>query len=84
MSKKSRIVLPGPGAFFSHPDDELTGDTIEQGLLNSIKDGSFDQLFNAMAGSAIRLSNLTQRHIIRISNPNVDHEGVYNWPFFVE
>jgi hypothetical protein len=84
VEKKLALYYPARVFFVVHPDNELIGDTIEQGLLNSIKDGSFDQLFDAMAGSAIRLSNLTQRHIIRISNPNVEHEGVYNWPFFVE
>lgn len=66
--------------FFVHPEDTQLANVIETGLKAAIEDGSFDILFDSVQGDAVRKTQLSKRKTIELSNPNVDSNGVYQWP----
>lgn len=66
--------------FFVHPDNHELADAIEEGLLTSISDGSFDLLFNSIEAGAISQAKLRERTIFKLENPLVNSRDVYSWP----
>lgn len=80
VEKNLSFVYPAYVFYFVHPDNNLLGDAIENGLHSAIADGSFDILFNSVEGDALKKANLAIRKFIHLDNPNVSEKGVYQWP----
>lgn len=70
------FVLHYPSAvyFFVNRRNAPLAAALEQGLLAAIEDGSFDQLFNASHGEALRRANLGKRRVIELDNPELSPE----------
>lgn len=60
--------------------NNLLGDAIESRLHSVIADGSFTILFDSVEGDVLNKVNLVARKLIHRDNPNVNKEGVYQWP----
>ncbi|MDN4503003.1 transporter substrate-binding domain-containing protein [Alteromonadaceae bacterium BrNp21-10] len=67
------IALRYPSAvyFFVTKENKALQATIQLGLNNAIKDGSFDRLFNQYVKSDLLRSQLSARKILNIANPNM-------------
>lgn len=80
VEKNIAFHYPSYVFFFVHPNNHDLANAIEQGLLISIQDGSFDFLFNAIEAGAINKANLPNRTLFKLENPFVDSSEVYAWP----
>lgn len=69
VDKSLTLVYPSAYYFFVNRANEVVAEAIERGLNRALDDGSFDQVFMAHFGEAIRRANLDQRTILRIDNP---------------
>ncbi|MER2490544.1 amino acid ABC transporter substrate-binding protein [Catenovulum sediminis] len=67
------LIYPMAMYFFVSRDNKALQQLIEQGLENAIADGSFDKLFYQAPHikNALARAQLSQRTVIRISNPNL-------------
>lgn len=78
LSIEPRVLLIYPFAmyFFVAPDNQALATAIEQGFMQAIEDGSYDQLFFAhpMIKDAISLARLQERVVIRLENPNMSEQ----------
>ena len=73
IEKRILLIYPLPMYFFVEKDDEVLARAIEQGLRNSIEDGSFDEFFfnRPIIKNALEQGNLSERLVLRIPNPNL-------------
>ena len=55
--------------FFVRPDNDQLAGQIERGLEAAIADGSFDRLFNQTHQPILKALAVSQRRVIRLSNP---------------
>ena len=65
------IRYPTAFYFFVNQRNVALARRIEQGLNRAIADGSFDRLFQAHFGKAIRQSRLSQRQTLSLANPDL-------------
>ncbi|WP_221935054.1 transporter substrate-binding domain-containing protein [Catenovulum sediminis] len=67
------LVYPLAAYFFVNSNNFKLAQAIENGLLEMIEDGSFDEFFysNPMISQALKNAELERRKIFRISNPNM-------------
>lgn len=73
IEKRILLVYPLPMYFFVGKNDEGLAQAIEQGLRNSITDGSFDEFFfnRPIIKNALEQANLAERLVLRIPNPSL-------------
>lgn len=73
IEKRILLIYPLPMYFFVEKGDEALARAIEQGLRNSIEDGSFDEFFfnRPIIKNALEQANLSERLVLRIPNPNL-------------
>ena len=73
IEKRILLIYPLPMYFFVEKDDEDLAGAIEQGLRNSIENGSFDEFFfnRPIIKNALEYANLAERLVLRIPNPNL-------------
>lgn len=78
----SNIALVYPTAFYTFvgKNNAELAELIERGLEASIKDGSFDKLFNLHFQPLIEKAGLKNRKIFRISNPTLPEKTPLNRP----
>lgn len=71
LSIEPNVVFRYPTAayFFVNPRNTKLAATLRRGFEIAIADGSFDDLFNAHFGHALRALNLGGRRVIELSNP---------------
>ncbi|MFC3530921.1 hypothetical protein ACFOLG_01865 [Vogesella facilis] len=74
LTVEPHIVLHYPAAeyFFVSPGKPYLARHLHQGLLRAKADGSFDQLFHAHFDPLLQRARLSERRIIRLSNPLLD------------
>lgn len=63
------LYYPAAAYFFVNRQNKTLANAIETGLHSAIRDGSFEQLFQAYYGDFIRKAHLDKRTIIRLNNP---------------
>jgi hypothetical protein len=68
------LYIPLPIYFFVTPNRPELSKRIEEGLLAMIDDGSFDEMFNDEFGELIESTNLPNRRVFSINNPNLSPE----------
>lgn len=78
---EKNLILHYPAAyyFFVNRNNKRLGDALERGLVKSIQDGSFDELYFSTFGAAISQLNLEKRRIISIANPALTTENAEFW-----
>lgn len=71
MYIEKTLVIYYPSAYYFFVDNKNTilAEKIENGLIMAIEDGSFDKLFNCFYGDTIERTNLQDRKIIQLDNP---------------
>ena len=86
LTVEERVLLVYPFAmyFLVAPDNKRLHDLIYQGFEEAIMDGSFDELFYNDEGirSALDKSNLSERVVFRIPNPNMGPKTPTDRPEF--
>lgn len=70
------LYYPYPVFFYVSPKRPQLAQDLEQGLLQSMKDGSFDQLFERHHGKYIEQANLAKRHLIYLDTPDASHKAI--------
>ncbi len=65
------VRYPSAVYFFVHKDNKLLAEAIEQGLSESISDGSFDTLFDKSLSPFLKSCRLDERTILDLDNPDV-------------
>lgn len=78
IEKDLLLFIPLPTYFFVSPKKPKLAERIEVGLSAMLEDGSFDDLFNQEFGELIKKSNLKNRRIFKINNPNLSPETPLN------
>ncbi len=78
IEKNLLIYYPWPYYFFFNRQDEALKARVETGLRRMMKDGSFDAIFQKYNGAAIRLADLKNRRVIRITNHLLPKETPLN------
>lgn len=68
------LYIPLPTYFYVTPNQPKLAKRIEEGLLAMIEDGSFDEMFNDEFGELIKTTNLPNRRVFSIDNPNLSPE----------
>lgn len=73
---ENSIALSYPAAcyFFVKKDNHVLAEALSDGLKAAINDGSFDTLFYAHFGEAIRKANLDKRKVFYLTNPTMSDE----------
>ncbi len=73
VEKRILLVYPFAMYYFVAPDNQRLHDLIYSGMEQAIIDGSFDKLFfsHPMVKDALERSNLGERIVFRIPNPNM-------------
>ncbi len=78
LEVENRILLIYPFAmyFFVAQDRQALAADIQNGFRRAIDDGSYDKLFfqHQMVKDALKQSNLKQRLVLRLENPNMSPE----------
>lgn len=76
IEEKILLIYPFAMYFFVGPEERVLANDIERGFRRAIEDGSFDQLFfsHPMIKDALELSNLSDRIIFRLPNPNMSRQ----------
>lgn len=76
VEEKHMLVYPFAMYFFVSKDNIAFGKDIERGFMNAIEDGSYDELFfsSPVVREALTKSNLSQRKVYRLDNPNMTAE----------
>ncbi|GLS90505.1 hypothetical protein GCM10007916_15720 [Psychromonas marina] len=82
VEDKTLLIYPFAMYFYVNKNDHDLHDKLTQGFETAIADGSFDRLFlnNPMIKEALQKSNLSQRNVIRIKNPNMHPDTPVNRP----
>lgn len=84
VEKNLMLSYPTYVFYFVAKENKALAKRLRQGLLASINDGSFDSLFNRYKGAALENAKLKKRKVFQLENPNVNQDGVYQWPSLVE
>lgn len=63
------LLYPTAFYFFVAPDNQALAEELQQGLERALADGSFDRLFFAYYGDALKRARLSERHLIELDNP---------------
>lgn len=73
VEEKVLLIYPLAMYLYVNKNDQVLHDKLVSGFEIAIEDGSFDELFfnNPMIKDALQKSNLKNRNIIRIANPNM-------------
>lgn len=76
LAVESSFVLHYPAAvyFFVNRNNPALAAALERGLLDAIDDGTFDQLFYASHGDALRRAQFGKRRIFTLTNPELTQE----------
>ena len=76
VEKNLLLVYPLTMNFYVAPDNQELHDIIYKGLEMAIQNGAYDEFFfkHPMVKDALEKSNVSQRRVIRIQNPNVHPE----------
>lgn len=73
IEKKVLLIYPFAMYLYVKKDNKVLHDKLYKGFEMAIADGSFDKLFlnNQMIKDALQKTNLKNRNVIRIDNPNM-------------
>lgn len=73
VEKRILLVYPFAMYFFVAKDNHMLARVIEEGMRNAIADGSYNDIFfaNPVIKDALDRSNLKERIVFRLSNPNM-------------
>lgn len=76
IEEKLMLVYPMPLYFFVSKHNQQLADILIEGLNRAVDDGTFNQLFlnNEDIKTAIELTNMKDRRVFRVSNPNLSPE----------
>ncbi|GAB2871427.1 transporter substrate-binding domain-containing protein [Pseudoduganella ginsengisoli] len=76
LAVEDSLVLHYPAAvyFFVNRNNAALAAALERGLLAAIDDGSFDRLFHATHGEALRRAQFGKRRIFHLNNPDLSPE----------
>jgi hypothetical protein len=71
LEQGKALYFPFPIYFWVNKDNATLAQRIERGLTLAMKDGSFRNLFTSYYAEEISIMQKSQRHVIRLANPNL-------------
>lgn len=76
------LYIPSPYYLFVTPENPLLAERLEYGLLEMVKNGDLNRLFETHYGEYIKMAQLHKRRIIHIGNPILPEKTPFDRPEF--